>query len=122
METKLMLHLSANLRRILLVKRLRIQMMMMMMMMAIDDAPKEDVGDEASCLVSNDNGTSLDKVKFLEDASQTVENSGRGFNTVTSVNETAIQPMKETGYNGFDVFSSQVESVSHYSKDTRTYQ
>ncbi|KAL0866273.1 hypothetical protein Bca101_045391 [Brassica carinata] len=80
-----------------------------------DDAPKDDVGDEASSLVSNDSGarnrTSLDQVKSLEDASQ------------TSVSETdnslitKIQPTKETiAISGFDVYSSQVESVSYIFK------
>lgn len=51
-----------------------------------DDAPKDDVGDEVSSLVSNDsanNGTSLDQVRSLENASQTVENGDKGFNTLT---------------------------------------
>lgn len=83
-----------------------------------DDAPKDDVGDESSSLVSNDsasNGTSVDQVKSLKDASQTLENGGKEFNNVASVPETAnnlireIQPAEETmDVNGFDVFSSQV--------------
>ncbi|XP_018445092.1 MATH domain and coiled-coil domain-containing protein At3g58270 [Raphanus sativus] len=77
-----------------------------------DDAPKEDVGDEASSsFVFNDSGvinrTSLDQVKPLGDASQTVEN---GVITDTSVTEAAKETMD---VNGFDVFSSQVESVRH---------
>ncbi|CAN8279887.1 unnamed protein product [Cochlearia groenlandica] len=74
-----------------------------------DDAPNKDVDDEASSLVSNEsagNRSSLDQVKSLEDATQ------------TSVTETAnnllmeIQTVKETmEFNGFEVFSSQVESV-----------
>ncbi|WZZ66579.1 hypothetical protein YC2023_077949 [Brassica napus] len=80
-------------------------------------APKEDVDDEALSLASN--GSSLHQVKSLEAASQTVENGGgrRGFNNVISVTEICnnvvkeIQPVKETmNVNGFEVFSSQVES------------
>ncbi|RID54474.1 hypothetical protein BRARA_G01798 [Brassica rapa] len=59
-----------------------------------DDAPKEDIGDESSSLVSNDNasnGTSLDKVKSLLD----VENGGKEFNNVASVPETANNLLTE---------------------------
>ncbi|XP_009104142.1 MATH domain and coiled-coil domain-containing protein At3g58410 isoform X2 [Brassica rapa] len=79
-----------------------------------DDAPKEDIGDESSSLVSNDNasnGTSLDKVKSLLD----VENGGKEFNNVASVPETAnnlLTEIQPANVNGFDVYSSQVESVS----------
>ncbi|KAL1201591.1 MATH domain and coiled-coil domain-containing protein [Cardamine amara subsp. amara] len=87
-----------------------------------DDALKEDVKEEATSHVSNDsarNGSSLDQVKSLE----TVENGGRGLDTVSSVTGTSgnvlmeIQPVKETmDVNGFEVFSSQVESVSYIFK------
>ncbi|KAJ4885040.1 hypothetical protein Rs2_35133 [Raphanus sativus] len=93
-----------------------------------ENTPKEDVDDEATSLVSDDsarNGSSLHQVKSLKDASQTVENGGggRGLNNVVSVTETCnnvfkeIQPVKETkDVNGFQVFSSQVESVSYIFK------
>ncbi|CAH8360761.1 unnamed protein product [Eruca vesicaria subsp. sativa] len=76
----------------------------------VSNAPKEDIGDEASSLVSNDSARN--------------ENSGgRGFNNVVSVTETGssvlkeIQPVKETtDVNGFEVFSSQVELVSYIFK------
>ncbi|XP_023638962.1 MATH domain and coiled-coil domain-containing protein At3g58440 [Capsella rubella] len=76
-----------------------------------DDASKEDVDDESSSLVLN-----VNQVKSLQDVSQTMENSGKGINTVAS--ETCdnvlmeIQPVKETmDINGFEVVSSKVESV-----------
>ncbi|KAF3524386.1 hypothetical protein F2Q69_00049422 [Brassica cretica] len=74
-----------------------------------DDAPKDDVGGDEASNDSASNGTSLHQVRSLEDASQTVENGVRGFNTVASVTGTAKEPMD---VNGFDGFSSQVESVS----------
>ncbi|XP_010504792.1 PREDICTED: MATH domain and coiled-coil domain-containing protein At3g58440-like isoform X1 [Camelina sativa] len=90
-----------------------------------DDAPKEDVDDDTSSFVSNDsarNRSSLDQVKSLEDASQTADNGGRGL-TMASVTGTSdnmlteTRPVKETmDVNGFGVFSSQVESVSHIFK------
>ncbi|KAJ4885046.1 TRAF-like superfamily protein [Raphanus sativus] len=81
-----------------------------------DDAPKEDVGDEdSSSLVSNDSGarnrTSLDQVKSLEDASRT------SVSVTDNSLITKIQATKETiTINGFDVYSSQVESVSYIFK------
>ncbi|CAL9245921.1 unnamed protein product [Arabidopsis halleri] len=65
-----------------------------------DDAPKDDVDDEASSHVSNDsanNGSSLDQEKSLEDASQTVENGARRFNTVASVTGTEESSMEKYG-------------------------
>ncbi|CAL9245917.1 unnamed protein product [Arabidopsis halleri] len=84
-----------------------------------DDAPKKGVDDESSALVLNDsarNGSTIEQVNSLK----TMENGGRGLNTVASVTGTCdnvlmeIQPVKETmNINGFEVVLSKVESVRH---------
>ncbi|XP_019101938.1 PREDICTED: kinesin-related protein 4-like [Camelina sativa] len=87
-----------------------------------DDALNEDVDNEASSLVLNDNArteSTIDQVLSLEDASQTMKTSVRGPRTLVAVvTETCdnvlmeIQPVKETmDINGFEVVSSKVESV-----------
>ncbi|KAL1225766.1 MATH domain and coiled-coil domain-containing protein [Cardamine amara subsp. amara] len=97
-----------------------------------DDAPKRDPHDDtfeddqgeddASSLVSRDTDT-LNTLKSLEDANQTVENGDTRCINVASVTEASndllkeIQPVKETlDVNGFQVFSSQADSVSHIFK------
>ncbi|VVB06157.1 unnamed protein product [Arabis nemorensis] len=87
-----------------------------------DDGTAEEVLDDGSSLILNDRVRdirSLHQLKSLEDASQTVENGALGSNSMSSVTETSkivikeIQPVKEImDVNGFQVSSSQVESVS----------
>ncbi|CAL9245923.1 unnamed protein product [Arabidopsis halleri] len=95
-----------------------------------DDAPQGDShqgdDDDASSLLSSVNDrdvSSINKLKSMEDASKTVENGDTECTNVASVTEASndllkeIQPVKETmDVNGFQVFPSQVESVSHIFK------
>ncbi|EFH54476.1 hypothetical protein ARALYDRAFT_907320 [Arabidopsis lyrata subsp. lyrata] len=93
-----------------------------------DDAFEDGQGDDddASSLLSSVNDkdvSSINKLKSMEDASKTVENGDTGCTNVASATEASndllkeIQPVKETmDVNGFHVFPSHVESVSHIFK------
>ncbi|KAL1225758.1 MATH domain and coiled-coil domain-containing protein [Cardamine amara subsp. amara] len=83
-----------------------------------DDSPREDPYDDPDY-----DASSLHLLKSMVDTSQTVENGATGCNNMASVTETSnnllkeTQPAKETtDVNGFQVFSSQVQSVSHIFK------
>ncbi|RID54468.1 hypothetical protein BRARA_G01791 [Brassica rapa] len=96
-----------------------------------DDAPIEDPGDDdviendqgddnTSSLSSGVSDRDVGSLNKFEDASQGVEDGDKQCNKVASVTEASndfpeeVQPVEETkDANGFQVFSSQVESVSH---------
>nr|VDC98681.1 unnamed protein product [Brassica oleracea] len=96
-----------------------------------DDAPIEDPGDDdviendqgddsASSLASGVSDRDVGSLNKFEHASQRADDGNMKCNKVVSVTEASndfseeVQPVEETkDVNGFQVFSSQVESVSH---------
>ncbi|KAF3525939.1 hypothetical protein F2Q69_00049409 [Brassica cretica] len=99
-----------------------------------EDAPIEDPGDDdviendqgddnTSSLVSGVSDRDVGSLNKFEDVSQRADDCDMKCNKVVSVTEASndfpeeLQPVEETkDVNGFQVFSSQVESVSHIFK------
>ncbi|KAJ4885050.1 TRAF-like superfamily protein [Raphanus sativus] len=89
-----------------------------------DDVIEHDQGDDnASSLASGVSDRDVGSLNKFEGTSQREEDGDIKCDKVASVTEASndfpekVQPVKETKYvNGFQVFSSQVESVSHIFK------